>query len=165
MNADRDDRRDVRRTLRAWQLASLAFLAVSTYVLLTSLELGYRDATGPGPGFFPVWVGALGVVTAVALLATLRLRVVARYEAWRWPEREAAMRIAVTVLAVAFVAALLERLGYRLAMVLFLAVLLHCFGLRSWWRIAVAAIIGSLATHFIFYRLLKVQLPTGLLGW
>lgn len=156
---------DVRRTLRAWQLLALAVLAVSIYVFVTARELVYLDATGPGGGFFPAWVAGLAALIAVALLLTLRERTLRMYEQWSWPARPAAMRIGVTVLAIALAALLLERAGFRLTMFLLVVAVLRVCGVTVWWRLLLVAAIASLLMHVLFHRLLKVQLPSGMLGF
>jgi putative tricarboxylic transport membrane protein len=144
---------------------ALAVLAVSVYVFAAAREFVYLDSTGPGGGFFPAWVGGLGVLIALALLLSLRERTVRSYEAWRWPERAAAWRIGATVLAVAVAALVLERAGFRLTMFALLVAVLRACGVSAWWRLLLVAAVGSLLMHFLFQRLLKVQLPTGILGF
>jgi putative tricarboxylic transport membrane protein len=38
---------------------SLAFLALSVYVMFGAFDLDYYTPIGPGPGFFPFWLAAI----------------------------------------------------------------------------------------------------------
>ena len=49
---------------RGWQVAVDALLAVFAFFAYESLQLSLRDALGPGPGFFPFWLGVAGAVLA-----------------------------------------------------------------------------------------------------
>lgn len=165
MQSHTTDSSTVRRTLRAWQAFAGALFLVFAWVLVYARHLSYSDATGPGPGFFPVWIGVLGVGASLALLAMLRAHAVRSFEPWTWPGRGPALRIVVTVAAVALASLGLDRLGFRATMILFLAVLLRCFGVQSWLRIAIVATLLSLVVHYAFDHLLKVRLPVGVLGF
>ena len=44
-------------------------MCVCAYVVLGGRGLTYADKTGPGPGFFAVWVGSLGLLVGVGLIA------------------------------------------------------------------------------------------------
>ena len=63
---------------RAWQIACIAFLALSIFMIVLSFEYPYHDRLGPGPGFFPFW---LSVITGALSLALFFQTTWAR--AWR----------------------------------------------------------------------------------
>jgi hypothetical protein len=50
-------------------------------------------------------------------------------------------------------------------MLLLLGYLLHVLGVQSRFAIAVFAAIGSFGVFYVFYDLLKVPLPMGILGF
>jgi hypothetical protein len=150
-------------TVRAWRLAALAFMLVCTGVLMMGREHVYHDATGPGPGFFPAWVGGLGLVVGGLLLAFAH-RPREGGETWTWPRGVEARRVYST-LAATFAAGLaLDVLGFRPTLFAFFVVLLRVYGVTSWPRIVAIAGIATLAVHFVFNTLLKVLLPVGILG-
>ena len=122
-----------------------------------------------GPALFP------GVI-AVALLAcgaSLVYRGVAArrhdgaggrlagFEAWtRSPRHVLAFGvvIGVNVLYIAFV----NRLGFVVASVLYLAASFAVFRVRARWVVPLAIVV-TLIIHYVFYKLLRVPLPWGLL--
>ena len=57
---------------------------------------------------------------------------------------------------------IVERLGFILTGVIYLAVLFLVFQVRKTWIVPLAIVI-TLGIHFAFYKLLKVPLPWGLL--
>jgi hypothetical protein len=57
---------------RAWQVATVAFLVLFAFAAVESLQLSLRDALGPGPGFFPFWLGVAGGLLAIQLLVQTR---------------------------------------------------------------------------------------------
>ena len=69
------------------------------------------------------------------------------------------MLIALIAAAAAF-----EPLGFRLTMLVFIAVLLPMLGARSWIAIALCAVAGSFGVFHVFFYWLKVPLPIGVLG-
>ncbi|HYN11212.1 MAG TPA: tripartite tricarboxylate transporter TctB family protein [Burkholderiales bacterium] len=141
---------------RGWQAAVAVLLVVFAFFAFESLRLSLRDALGPGPGFFPFWLSVAGGVLAVVLLVQLH----------RESESEplnfdrAGLRGVAMVLAGLIVAtALLEVLGFRIAMLLLLVYLLVALGVRNWIAIGLVAVAGSFGVFHVFSGLLKVQLP------
>lgn len=149
---------------RAWQVASVAFLALSAFALVESLQLSLKDPLGPGPGFFPFWLSLIGGVLALALLVQVSLGWAETPGATLVPERAAARRVGLVLLGLAGAAALLDPLGFRLTLALFNAYLLTALGVRRVWVTAVFALAGSFGVFYVFYHWLKVPLPVGVLG-
>ena len=148
---------------RAWLIAGTVFMCVCAYVVLGGRGLTYADKTGPGPGFFAVWVGSLGLLVGVGLIAFTATRGAPTELEWTWPSGVDGIRIVLTIVAVALAGSSLEGLGFRLTIFLFIAVMLRLYGMRL--RIAVpSAAASSLLVYFVFGTLLMVQLPTGVLG-
>src|SRR5262245_62238144 len=58
---------------RGWQVAAVALFALFGWFVFESLQLSLTDALGPGPGFFPFWLGVLGAVLAVVLFVQVRM--------------------------------------------------------------------------------------------
>jgi len=59
----------------------------------------------------------------------------------------------------------MERLGYRLTMVLMLAFLVKLIEKRSWILSLIFSFSLSWGSYFLFYTLLRVPLPQGPLGF
>ena len=150
---------------RGWQAASVALAATFAYFAFESIQLSLRDALGPGPGFFPFWLGVIGTVLAVILLIQVRLnRVDLGTEALVFDR--AGVRNAVLVLAGLIVAAaLLEVVGFRLSVLLLLPYLLLVLGVRNRVAVGIFAVAGSFGVYHVFFDLLKVPLPLGIFGF
>lgn len=149
---------------RADQVGGLLLLVFGIWYTAVALQYyPYWSSTGPGSGFLPFWLGAALTVLAVMLLL----------QAWSgqdsgasWlPERVARRRLGrifgVTVLFVA----LLKVVGMVLGTVLFLIVVLRGIE-RYGWPGAVTIAAGVAAFNYlVFAYWLRVQFPTGPLGF
>ena len=80
------------------------------------------------------------------------------------PNRQAALQAGGVLVALIAAAALLEPLGFRLTMLLFIAGLLLALGARSPTAIVLTALAGSFGVFHVFFYWLKVPLPIGALG-
>lgn len=150
---------------RGWQAATGALIIVFGFFAFESFQLSLRDALGPGPGFFPFWLGLLGAALAVFLLTQLHLnRVDLGTEALVFDR--AGVRNAVLVLVGLIVAtALLDVVGFRLSMLLLIPYLLVVLGARNRVAVGVCAVAGSFGVYYVFFDLLKVPLPAGIFGF
>jgi putative tricarboxylic transport membrane protein len=138
-------------------------LGIFAAALVTSLDYSLKDALGPGPGFFPFWLSLLGAALTLALLVeTARNHDVASGSIL--PSGQAAWQAGGVLIALAAAAALLEPLGFRLTMLLFIAALLFALGARSPSAIVLTALAGSFGVFHVFFYWLKVPLPIGVLG-
>jgi putative tricarboxylic transport membrane protein len=138
-------------------------LGIFAAALVTSLDYSLKDALGPGPGFFPFWLSLLGAALTLALLVeTARSHDVASGSIL--PRRQAAWQAGGALIALAAAAALLEPLGFRLTMLIFIAALLFALGARSPSAILLTALAGSFGVFHVFFYWLKVPLPIGALG-
>jgi hypothetical protein len=112
----------------------------------------------PGPGFFPLALGAiLGATSAVIGLAC-----------WRESDEEQSVELGHYDVLVVFVALLavptvFEWLGAYLTLGVFGAALLILIARTSLWLAVLSAVIAMAACWFFFQLLLGLQLPTGLL--
>jgi putative tricarboxylic transport membrane protein len=149
---------------RAWQVAGVAFLALFGIVLAESRALSLRDALGPGPGFFPFWLGLAGAGLAVGLLIQVMRGRPARDPAPLVPRAAAGRRVLAVLGGLAGVTVLLEPLGFRLTIAGFAVFLLTALGARRWWVTALFALAASMGVFHVFYHWLKVPLPVGVLG-
>ena len=131
------------------------------------IALGYslRDALGPGAGFFPFWLGALGVALSLALLVqSLRGSSIAESPQAVLPRGDSARRSSVLLAGIVIATLLLPPLGFRLTMLVFSAGLLVALGVRRPVMIVVFALACSFGVFHVFYHWLQVPLPKGLLG-
>lgn len=147
---------------RGWQLASSGFLALFIFAIWKATGLALRDSLGPGPGFFPLWLGIIGSVLAVMLV----VEVTRQPDAGPTlddliPDRAAMFRIGAVLGLLAMTAVTFELLGFRLTAFAFTGLLLPMLGIRSIPIVLAFALGASLGVFHIFYHWLKVPLPIG----
>jgi putative tricarboxylic transport membrane protein len=142
---------------RGWQIAAVALFALFVWFVFESLRLSLTDALGPGPGFFPFWLGVLGGVLALVLFLQLRAhRPVEDDIAF---DRAGTRNVLLVLGGLVAASAVLDLVGFRLAMLALIAYVLAVLGVRRWLAIALFALAGSFGVHYVFYDLLKVPLP------
>lgn len=153
---------------RGWQVACVCLLGLFLAALVTSLDYSLSDALGPGAGFFPFWLSLIGATLTVGILVQVtRSPPDAEPDAEKGtllPRGRVALQAALVVIALVAAAALLEPLGFRLTMLVFLAGLLPALGARSAVAISLTALAGSFGVFHVFYYWLKVPLPIGAFG-
>jgi MFS superfamily sulfate permease-like transporter len=145
--------------LTADRLAGGALAALALFVLWESRRLPLGSWRNPGPAAMPVALGLILLVLAV-LLAALGGGS-PRLLALGWGEAPHAV---VIVAACAAAAWLLERLGYRLTMILLVAFLVGAIERR---RLPVTALVTlglALGSFYLFATLLRLPLPRGPFG-
>jgi putative tricarboxylic transport membrane protein len=150
---------------RAWQITCIAFIALSVFTIVLSFEYPYKDRLGPGPAFFPIWLSMITGVLALALfIQTTWGRSVAETATKLLPERKGGWRIIIILFALLACLALLEPLGFRISLFLFLLFLPPALGVDNWWGALIFAVAGSFGIFHVFYYWLKVPLPMGMFG-
>lgn len=97
-----------------------------------------------------------------SLIVVLRAGSSLSFHSLRWPEAGHAVKI---LLAGAFAAFALERIGYRLTVIILLIFLLGVMERQRPVAVAAVALGFSLGTFFLFSDLLKVPLPRGPWGF
>jgi putative tricarboxylic transport membrane protein len=117
-----------------------------------------------GPSLFPLVVG-IGLAAAGAGLIVAGMRLprgpLVAFDEWvRQPRMIGNVALVVTDLL--FYALAVNSLGFLFTAVIFLAALFLGFGVRRT-RILPAALAVTLAIHYVFYTLLRVPLPWGVL--
>jgi putative tricarboxylic transport membrane protein len=141
---------------RGWQAAAVALLALFAFFIFESLQLSLSDALGPGPGFFPFWLGVLGAVLALVLFMQQRRRAA---DADLSFDPQGTRNVVLVLAGLIAGAAALEAAGFRLAMAVLLVFLLVVLGVRRGIAIALFAAAGSFGVYHVFFHLLKVPLP------
>ena len=114
----------------------------------------------PGPGYFPLLLSTL--LGILGLLLFLRGRPSRPLRSVRWEEAGHAGAI----LACTFLATFgIERLGYRITMILILGFLFGVVERLKLWQVFVLTIGLSLGSFWVFDSLLRVILPRGGFGF
>lgn len=155
---------DHRRSVLPLVVAALV-VAIGAAAFVGSRSLGYWDDLGPGPGFFPLWLGVLLVVLGLIwfgqeLRARLRPETSGRPTAddEETPEYSLPTVLAILV-SLCVLAACLELVGYQVSMLVFLLFHLLVVGRRGPLQSLVIAVVGSFGVFYAFTRLLTVPLP------
>lgn len=143
---------------RARQLASLVLAGTGMFLASAGRSLGLEGPYGPGPGFLAFWVGL-----PLALLSGVWFAQVSLAPSAPAPGAATAPagsgRVAAVLLALVGFAVLLTPLGFTLAMLGLLLVLFFAFDRRHAALKLAVALAGSVGTHYVFERLLRVPLP------
>ena len=138
------------------RLAGTGLALIALLVLWESRRLEFGTIRDPGAGAGPVLLALILLLCSLAVIATGATA--PRVAALSWPE----WRHAVAILgACVFMALALERLGYRLTILVALLALLTFVERKSWIVGAVFAISFSLGTYLLFNTLLRVPMPQG----
>jgi hypothetical protein len=142
-------------------VAGLVLLAGSLLLLWMSLSLPQPALVPIGPGFYPRILFGVTAVLAAALVAS---------DLWRRGRRPAPAAVRYRLVLVAFAVFtayvfLLPVLGYRVATVLFVAILQSSLDpprtARAWAMVGVTAVASMLVTYYLFEAYLNVLLPRG----
>jgi putative tricarboxylic transport membrane protein len=148
------------RSLSTDRLAGTVLVAFAIFVLWESRKLPFGTIREPGPGAVPVLLALTLVVCSLAVV--LGGAAAPRLSSIRWTEG----RHAVAILgACAFMALSLERLGFRLTILIALLALVGLVEEKGWIVGAVFAVGFSLASYYLFNTLLRVPLPQGPFGF
>ena len=142
--------------------AGLALAALGIYVVSQAWGWSYMTEDGPGPGFFPLWYGAVMVVLSLLLTAgtVLKHDPKGKSKVIRWDELRRAMTCWA---ALAVCVAIIKFVGFMIA-----------FGLLTWFIIAIMfrrtqtealayAFGGAVGFYALFSWALELPLPMGTL--
>ncbi|MGH3326356.1 MAG: tripartite tricarboxylate transporter TctB family protein [Streptomycetales bacterium] len=154
-----------RPNLRQVDLASGAvFVVFGVFVLIQSLQLDLYVEGVPGPGFFPGLLAVAMALSGALLIVTRRKAASADAEGFTLPSRRQATRSLGLWIAVLVASLLVGVVGFPVAMVLLVAVILLGIERRRgiWTLVTIIAI--PLFAWLMFAQLLQVPLPTGVFG-
>ena len=142
-------------------LLAVACLAV----LWQATALPYFAPTGPGPGFFPLWLAVIGAGLAMLIAVNAQRTPGLAAGPTEHGGRAGLLRIALATGGLVLTIALIPVLGLILAVLvylLFLALAIERLSLP----VGIGTSIGTMAfVYVVFARLLRVPFPTGPLGF
>jgi putative tricarboxylic transport membrane protein len=138
------------------RIAGAALVLLALFVLSESRALPLGTVRQPGPSFVPVLLAALLLVFGVLIVATGGRS--ERFRSLRWGELPHAVAI---VGACAFSALALERLGYRITVLIVVFLLVKLVEKKGWLATTLVALALSFGSFYLFYTLLRVPLPLG----
>ena len=149
---------------RIHQGAALGFEAVAGYVVWEAWQMNYYTDLGPGPGFFPFWLGLLLGGLGLLWLAQVSRSAGRPPDGAFFAERSSAGRVGLIVAALVAVGSFMPLLGFQIVMFVFLVVLLRVLGRQARWMTVLIALAGSAGVYHVFVRYLGVPLPAAALG-
>lgn len=138
---------------------SIVLMGLGLYVIVQSLALSYYTPVGPGPGFFPFWLGLLLILlSAASVIASFVSKMPVLFEDMIIPEPSAGAQMAINFVMVGFFALTVVPLGFVLSMFVVLLVLLLVNRVHVLMALAVA-LGGGLGASYAFSNWLHVYLP------
>lgn len=149
------------RGLKVHQLYRLLLLALGAGGVLLAyhgFQMRYYGRFGPGPGFFPVWLGCLiGALCVVGLFQDLRApgdprEPVISTAGGIW-------RVGGMLVSLAALALLAEILGFRLSILLYMMITPYLLARMTLKAVVPVAIAASFGVAYIFESWLLVRLP------
>lgn len=146
-------------------LAGAVLAAFGGFVIYEAHSLPYTSESGPGPGFFPLWIGIGIVVCSLAMLYGYFPRTDRNSEETAMVSRVELARALGAWLAFVATIILLPLIGFGLSLGLLTAFLILVLDRRSPW-LAVGVALGlALGFHLVFPVALGVSLPRGPWGF
>lgn len=147
-------------------LSGAALGALAAGVYLHARSFPPMVGQNIGPNLFPQLIAA-GLMICAFILVVRGARSLGREALFEMPEwigaNRAALGFVMIPVALVFYIAVSERLGFIPTAVLLLLALFYVFGVRT--RTAlIVAVVGAVAIHAVFYSLLNVPLPWGILS-
>ena len=136
-------------------IAGVCLAAFGVYVISVAAKLPYVSDVGPGPGFFPLWLG-IGMVLGACCLMFAPFANVTNNQSPSW---KSSGRALAGWLALMVAIALLDRIGFALSFVILTIFLIVALDRRSALLAAGVAIGLAVAFHLIFVVALDVPLP------
>ena len=142
-------------------LAAILLAGFGSFVIHEARDLPYHSEFGPGPGFFPLWIGIGIVACSLFLIGAAifrsgdgitfsRSEIFRAFSAW---------------LAFALAVALLPLVGFGISLALLTSFLVLVLDRRSPW-LAIGVAVGlALGFHVVFVVALGVSLPAGPWGF
>lgn len=145
---------------RIYQASSLGILAFAGWVMLESRKLDYYTGLGPGPGFFPFWLGLVMAGLSLAWFIQVSRGQLETLVDGFYPSRVGWMRMISIVVAMVLFGLLVDTIGFQLMMFSFLLFMLTVLGRQNIFLTLTICIIGSFGLFFLFKGYLDVQLPS-----
>ncbi len=136
------------------------FVLLGLFVIWERRVLPLGTPGNPGPGYFPLLLSILLILLGIVII--ILGSKAASMASVKWAEA----RTAVAILACAVFATLgLERIGYRITMMVILLFLFGVVERLKIWQVFALTFSLALGTFWLFDSFLRVPLPRGGLGF
>ena len=161
MDKEKDPQDKGKKGLRIDLISGTFLLALSIYIVIHSyISLPLGTHFNPGPGYMPMLLAVtLGVLSFIILVTS---RHSASFKSLSWP---GFFHAACIVGCCVFSIFAIERLGYRITI---LIILLFLFGYLERLKVWVFLLLSfglTFGSYWVFHSLLRVPLPLGGLGF
>jgi putative tricarboxylic transport membrane protein len=140
------------------RLSGTILVLLGLFVLWERRVLPLGTHNQPGPGYFPLLLAILLIIFGGILIARGGLTRAFRSLSWS----EAPHAIAILACSV-FATLFMERIGYRITMIIILGFLLGAMERIRLWQALTLTLGLALGSFWLFDSLLRVPLPRG--GW
>jgi putative tricarboxylic transport membrane protein len=146
-------------TLRGEIVAGLLCALFAALWIATALGLPYMGDYAPGSGFLPLWLGVCLLVLSVIHVVTSLRAPAAPAPSGHW------RKVVAVTLGLIVCVAVIETLGFVVAVAAYLLFLLRGVEKESW-RTSLGVSVGTIAVLFGLFRVwLQVPLPKGPWGF
>jgi len=149
---------------RSELIAAGLLIVLGILVVWGSLQWPYMTKDGPGPAFFPIWIGIALIGLSVALI-TMQLGTAAHGRAAEKTNWAGARQGLLGWAALVVATALLEPAGFVASFILLSVFLIRFNFQRSWREAMVVSLVSTAAFWILFVKLLEVRLPAGPWGF
>ncbi len=139
-------------------VASLSIL-LGLGILWQAGRMEYLTSIGPGPGFFPWWLGLILTGLSILWLLSAARRSAEKGGPGFFPEWRGLRRILLVTGAIIASGLVMEVVGFQLTMFIFVAFVLTALGWRRWGVTAILSSVLSFGVYQMFTRWLDVTLP------
>lgn len=138
---------------------SFIAIAVSIYVIITSLSFPAGTNGVPGPGVFPIIVSVLMLLSAIAIIIS-SLKMQDTPIKWLDP---ASYPVYITMVAMVIYFIIMSQIGFVVTSTAFLTVMIQFYTKGKLWKNFIISFAVILLIYLIFGQLLNVPLDFGLL--
>ncbi len=170
----------------------LAMLFACSFYLYYALKIPYGTIDQPGPGFFPIVLGTVGLVISLVLVIGNILNVAGKQklkqetpenpespesqsatladyikqeeadDGWQATAENKRKFISIIFIFVLFIVSM-EIIGAPIGLVLLTMVLCKIYGMRGWLYPLITGACSSVSIYLVFSVIFKISLPDGLL--
>lgn len=144
---------------RAERIVASLCLLLGCGILWQAWRMEYLTSIGPGPGFFPWWLGLLLTGLSAAWLVSAVWHSVPEANRRFLPEWRGLRRILLVMGAIIAVGLAMESIGFQIAMFAFVVFVLTALGWRRWGLTVILSAVLSFGVYHAFTRWLDVNLP------
>jgi putative tricarboxylic transport membrane protein len=145
-------------------IAGACLAAFGIYVISVASKLPYVSEVGPGPGFFPLWLG-IGLVIFASCLMLSSLSFFTRESPSDFPIWEPSGRALAGWFGLMVAIALFGWIGFSASFVILTVFLIVALDRRPFLLSVGVGIALAVAFHLLFVMALDVSLPAGRWGF